>query len=71
MAAFLELVAECGLIEAGVRVVHTDDEYNEHLGWVLEIDGEFARIVFADGQEGWERLDSLYAATAKDILRFA
>ena len=71
LEGFLLLLAECGIIEAGVRVVHTDDEYNEHLGTVLEIDGDLARIVFKDGQEGWERLDSLYAATAKDVLRFA
>jgi len=71
LEGFLLLLAECGLIEAGVRVVHTDDEYNEHLGTVLQIDGDLARIVFKDGQEGWERLDSLYAATAKDVLRFA
>jgi len=66
---FAIALSECGIIERGGRVIHTDDNWVEHRAVVTGIDGDSLHLEFTDGSEGWEAADTVYAARAKDWLR--
>jgi hypothetical protein len=43
----------------GQTVIHTDDLNQDHIAYVKAVDGEHVNLDFFDGDEGWERIDTL------------
>lgn len=46
----------------GQTITHVDDEGAMHLGRVDEVEGDSLRIVFTDGDEGWEKANTCFAS---------